>query len=192
MNNALIKNAFLITCLVIIVGACSSKYTASFRNSSDYIAPETENVESEKVAESDDVEKINRAEPKAPKADELYASKKREIKPYVIPEVENLVKKYEQKAKEIEAREMSKKAERKAIKKEKKKLRKNIKKEIKEEIKTYKKKKRDFDADRKIYVGIIIGAAGIVVAILASGALGALAIIVGVGLIAWGLIEKGN
>ncbi|TRX55989.1 hypothetical protein FNH22_17665 [Fulvivirga sp. M361] len=66
-------------------------------------------------------------------------------------------------------------------------------KEVKEDIKALKKAKKEASIEnKKVYAGIIIAAAGLLIAILASGALGGLAIIVGIALIAWGLIEDGT
>lgn len=66
-------------------------------------------------------------------------------------------------------------------------------KEIKRDLKSIKKAKESQSIDnKKIYAGIIIALAGLVIAILASGPIGALGIIVGVALIAWGLIEDGG
>ena len=82
-----------------------------------------------------------------------------------------------------------------ASKQEQKQMRKDIKKQLKEvkrDMKQAKKeaKQKDVYFNKKMYVGLVVLLAGIVVAILASGAVGALAIIVGVALIAWGFIEQ--
>ncbi len=83
----------------------------------------------------------------------------------------------------------------KATKAEKKQMRKDIKrqlKEVKRDMKQAEKeaKQNDVYFNKKMYVGLVVLLAGIVVAILASGPIGALAIIVGVALIAWGFIEQ--
>ena len=82
-----------------------------------------------------------------------------------------------------------------ASKTEKKQMRKDIKrqlKEVKRDMKQAEKEARQNDVyfNKKMYVGLVVLLAGIVVAILASGPIGALAIIVGVALIAWGFIEQ--
>jgi len=82
-----------------------------------------------------------------------------------------------------------------ASKLEQKQMRKDIRKQLKEvkrDMKQAKKlaKQDDVYFNKKMYVGLVVLLAGIVVAILASGAVGALAIIVGVALIAWGFIEQ--
>jgi hypothetical protein len=82
-----------------------------------------------------------------------------------------------------------------ASKQEKKKIRRQIKEEYKSLRKQVKLAKKDAVAkdvvfNQKMYIGLVIFAAGILIAILASGAFGAVAIIVGIGLIAWGFIEQ--
>jgi len=62
------------------------------------------------------------------------------------------------------------------------------KKELKRDLKHQNKK----ISNQKIWIGVVIGVAGILVSILASGSVGAIAIIVGIGFIAWGLIEQGG
>ena len=65
-------------------------------------------------------------------------------------------------------------------------------KDVKNQLKQLKQEEaKNVSMNQKIYIGIIIAVAGLVIAILASTGIGALAIIVGVVLIAWGLIEQG-
>ncbi len=82
-----------------------------------------------------------------------------------------------------------------ATKAEKRAMRKDITKQLKKvrkDMKVAKKEatQKDVNFNKKMYVGFVVLLAGIVVAILASGPIGALAIIVGVALIAWGFIEQ--
>ena len=82
-----------------------------------------------------------------------------------------------------------------ASKQEKKKLRKQVKQEYKllrKEVKEAKQEAQTQDIvfNKKMYIGAVILAAGILVAILASGGVGAVGIIVGIALIAWGFIEQ--
>lgn len=82
------------------------------------------------------------------------------------------------------------KEEKRAFKKD---IRQKVKKVLKERKVLKKEAKNNKSAmNRKVYTGLIIAAGGLVVAILASGTIGGLAIIVGVVLIAWGLIEEGS
>lgn len=82
-----------------------------------------------------------------------------------------------------------------ASKSEKKAIRKQVKEEFKllrQEVKKAKKEAaaKDVVFNKKMYIGVIILGAGILVAILASGPVGAVGIIVGIGLVAWGFIEQ--
>ena len=92
---------------------------------------------------------------------------------------------------------LSKPAPSKLTRKEKKAVKQNIRHQLKEVLKEQKvlrkeAKNKKTAMNRKVYSGLIIAGAGIVVAILVSGTIGGLAIIVGVALIAWGLIEEGS
>lgn len=78
--------------------------------------------------------------------------------------------------------------ERKALRKEVKQQFKQVRKDLKVAQKEHQQK--DVYFNKKMYIGLVVLLAGIVVAILASGPVGALAIIVGVALIAWGFIEQ--
>jgi len=82
-----------------------------------------------------------------------------------------------------------------ASKQEKKTIRQQVKKQYKTLRKEVKKVKKeattnDIRFNQKMYIGLVVLGAGILIAILASGAFGAVAIIVGIGLIAWGFIEQ--
>lgn len=82
-----------------------------------------------------------------------------------------------------------------ASKKEKRVIRKKVKEDFRTLRKEYKKAKQEAVAqdivfNKKMYIGLVIFAAGLLVAILASGPVGAIGIIVGIGLIAWGFIEQ--
>ena len=82
-------------------------------------------------------------------------------------------------------------------KKEKKRFKKNLRLELKNTLKEHKALKKQAKnkktaMNRKVYSGLIVAGAGLIVAILVSGTIGGLAIIIGVALIAWGLIEEGS
>lgn len=79
------------------------------------------------------------------------------------------------------------KSEKRAIRKQVKQEYKLLKKEVKE---ARDQATKDIVFNKKMYIGAVILAAGILVAILASGGVGAVGIIVGIGLMAWGLIEQ--
>ena len=82
-----------------------------------------------------------------------------------------------------------------ASKQERKLIRKKVKLDFKSLRLQMKKAKKDATSqdvvfNRKMWIGAIILGAGILTAILASGEIGAIAIIVGIALLAWGLIEQ--
>ena len=80
------------------------------------------------------------------------------------------------------------KQERKAMRKEIRQKLKQARKEVR--ISQYDDPQKTIYFNQKMFIGLVLFAAGVVIAILASGGLGALVIVVGVGLIAWGLIEQ--
>ncbi len=82
-----------------------------------------------------------------------------------------------------------------ASRQEKKAIRQQVKeqyKTLRQEVKEAKKisTTQDIQFNKKMYIGLVVFGAGILIAILASGAFGAVAIIVGIGLVAWGFIEQ--
>jgi hypothetical protein len=82
-----------------------------------------------------------------------------------------------------------------ASKQEKKLIRNKVKRDFKtlrQQMRMAKKDaaNQDIVFNRKMWIGAIILGAGILIAILAHGGIGAVAIIVGIGLLAWGLIEQ--
>lgn len=93
----------------------------------------------------------------------------------------------------LESYENASKAERKAIRKQVKQEYKELRKQVKQAKKAKEDATQDMVFNRKMMIGAIVLGAGILIAILVSGsggAIGAVAIIVGIGLIAWGMIEQ--
>ncbi|MEM6523363.1 MAG: hypothetical protein AAGF85_15875 [Bacteroidota bacterium] len=179
------KERILFTLIfTVCILACSPKYTADFGPSRNFYEPEKLKTQNSFVttnennsnhefidvsSEEDLIEASTIARPVVTKVMETRTDK--------------IVEKY---AKEglPSTKEVLKLPAKKRVK---------LLKEVKKDIKALKKAKKNKSIDnRKVYAGIIIALAGVVVAILASGAIGGLAIIVGVGLIAWGLIEQGS
>ena len=82
-----------------------------------------------------------------------------------------------------------------ASKSEKKAIRKQVRENYKSLRAEYKEAKedstnKDIVFNKKMFIGVVVLGAGILVAILASGPVGAIGIIVGIGFIAWGFIEQ--
>ena len=90
----------------------------------------------------------------------------------------------------MESYQNASKAEQKAIRQQVKQEYKELKKQVKQAKKAKEDATQDIAFNRKMMIGAIVLGAGILVAILASGAVGAVTIIVGIGLIAWGMIEQ--
>ena len=194
-------NKFFMCALLGVIGyGCAPKYTASFGPSKPFYEDKKETALDNQVIAEAKVEKVEEeleVKESQPSLIETNTDKKNietvEIeklttslseKPVLTtPKAEQLEEKY------INSNKLSVKEINKLSGKEKKKLFREIKKDLKE-IK--KLKKKSSIENRKIYAGIIIALAGILVAILVSGTIGGLGILVGIILIAWGLIEQGT
>jgi 23S rRNA A1618 N6-methylase RlmF len=177
--------------------SCTPKYTAHFTNDPFYKGENLTAAQQEKAV-------INEVQPIVTPDEEVSAAESATDQSAVasknnviarlgeIPSIKKLVTEHKENVKELEASNLDQKTLAKEIRKEEKRAHKEVKKQLVKEIKEVKKAKDSEAMNRKVYIGIIIAAAGIVIAILASGGVGAVAIIVGVGLIAWGLIEQGG
>lgn len=177
--------------LALLFAACSPKYGAHF-------TPTSNNFHQPAVAVNAEQPQKTVEQPVIP---ESVANVEEEnavasAKPLLIPQtpkVEGVMNKYKDRVAAIKSRDLTSKEEKKILKKEKKQFVKEFTKELKTELKAKTSMKRSgFPPKQKIFVGAVVGIAGIVIAILASGSLGGLAIIVGVVLIAWGIIEQGG
>ncbi|MEM7106912.1 MAG: DUF308 domain-containing protein [Bacteroidota bacterium] len=179
------ERILLIALLAIVLSACSPKYTASFGPSRNFHEPEQLKIENPDALLTDRESLNEELTSTIPEESVVEASTTGvpTVSPSRTTRTEQIVQKY------TEEGVPSTKEVLKLPTKEKVKLLTQVKKDIK----ALKKAKKNNSLDnKKVYAGIIIALAGIVVAILASGALGGLAIIVGVALIAWGLIEEGS
>lgn len=189
---------FVFLGLSLGIFSCGSpKYTANFTNDPFYkaekptIAQENAQAPSEviPVVTPEEITKPSEATPD----DEAVASRETLItKLGKVPSIKKIVDEHKENVRELKESNLDEKSLKKEIRKEEKRAHKEVKRQLIKEIKEVKNTEDKEAMNRKVYIGIIIAAAGIVVAILASGAVGAIAIIVGVGLIAWGLIEQGS
>ncbi|MEM9389042.1 MAG: hypothetical protein AAGA02_01135 [Bacteroidota bacterium] len=180
------RQLLLFVLLAAGFSACSPKNTASFGPSQKFYKPvQQKEVSGELLTTADEVIHIDRKEFKSEERELAEASASSKLISTVQSKTrsEKIVEKYA-KSGVPSTKEVLKLPARQRIK---------VLKEVKKDIKALKKVKKDKSIEnRKVYVGIIIALAGLVIAILASGAIGALGIIVGVVLIAWGLIEQGS
>ena len=159
----------LILTLLIIISGCAPKYGAYFQQTpvENYKSQTKRYVTKNNVEPESKVDLFQAPASTAPRSSDIHDAKAPDLSGQFkaiepVPYIPHLSKK-----------------ELKAAKKE-------IKREIKEQ------NNRSQIANRKIWIGVVVGVAGILISILASGSVGAIAIIVGIGFIAWGLIEQGH
>ena len=172
---------------------CSPKYTASFNKSRNFHDAEPQVTHVEKEVKEVKSEPVITEEQQAKAVASTDKNVIRELAE--IPSIKKIVQEHKANVNEIKESGSDQKTIEKEIRKEEKRAHKEVKKQLVKELKEI-KKVNDTEAtkamNQKIFIGIVIAAAGIIIAILASGGLGAVAIIVGVGLIAWGIIEQGG
>ncbi len=180
MKERILAMAFL----AVVFSACSPKYTASFGPSQKFYKSEKSQIPNALSEVTDRQKVITQNTPEK----QVVASAS--TSPKHVPPIASTSTRTEKIVEKYTKNELP------SVKKVLKlpaKERKKVLKEVKKDIKALKKaKKNNSIENKKVYAGIIIALAGLVIAILASGPIGALGIIVGVCLIAWGLIEEGN
>jgi len=163
---------------------CTPKYGAYFQNTPlENSGSQTKRylTENKNVSNEDNVDGLV-INPELPEGN-LIASQEKVI---YIPS-ESVQEKIEKiKILEENKSSLENKEEVKLSKKELKAAKKEFKKELKKDLKNRQV------TNQKIWIGIVVAVAGILVSILASGSIGAVAIIVGIGFIVWGLIEQGS
>jgi len=181
---------------VLFFTSCAPKYTASFNKSrSFYDDDESRVVKTTEQAEVTATEAV--PSPEKVEDETMVASTDKGMirKLAEIPSIKAIVQEHKANVEEIKKTDADQKEIAKEIRKEEKRAHKAVKKQLVRELKDIKKvdgQEATKAMNQKIFIGIVVAAAGIIVAILASGTLGAVAIIVGVGLIAWGIIEQGG
>lgn len=196
-------NLLYLVSVVVLLASCGSKYTASFGPSQKFYKPEAERSAdvasakgapaSEPVQMPESADRVDVAANNAPESYERAAihgtvtasAKDNDHKAVKKPtdRMQEISDKYgnDRRYDEKNIAEMSKAEKRSLLK------------EVKRDLKEVKKiEKKEGISNRKIYIGIIIALAGLVLSILVSGSIGGLAILVGVILIVWGLIEQGT
>ncbi len=180
-----------------IFSSCTPKYTASFNNSREFYKGETQVVKNDPVkAVEEEQDVITQAPEEAPETMVASTDKKAVVAQLAeIPSIKKIVEEHKENVANLKSSELDQKELQKEIRKEEKRAHKQVKKQLVREIKEIKSVKDTDSAqamNKKIFIGIVVAAAGIIIAILASGGIGAVAIIIGVGLIAWGIIEQGG
>jgi len=123
------------------------------------------------------------------------------LKPYPITPSVSVLENLDYSVKKNIASESLKDVKHKLSKTEKRELRRKLKKEIKqikselkvESLKSIESAQAGEGMNEKIFIGILVGGAGLILLILkVASPLGVLALVAGLGLIVWGFIEKGT
>lgn len=186
------RNHFILIALLVggnIVISCTPRYTASFGPSQQFYEPDRVEEAVTLVYDGESTVEVNTVQEVSP------ASEKNEQLLVASAKTEKAVNIQPKKAAEVVAKYQTKNtlADKGSMARLSPKEKKEVIREVERDIKELKKaKKKASIENRKVYSGIIIAAAGLLVAILVSGTLGGLGILVGIVLIAWGLIEEGE
>lgn len=195
-----IDKNLLLFCLLILGGsfACSPQYSAHFSNKPFYsektvaIDKEAKEPVAQETETSDIIVQPEAITPVAPETAVATTNENMIARLAAIPSVKKIVDEHKENVRKLKENETNQKTLEKQIRKEEKRAQKEVRKQLLTEIKDVKGTEAKEAMNQKVFIGIVIAAAGIIIAILASSGLGAVAIIVGVGLIAWGIIEQGT
>ena len=203
----LLIRSFVFFVILAITFGCATKYGAHFQKTSEHDKrfQRTDHVNSnEKLLsikedipvnpgiENESESDYNNEQIGAVASIKKYAVIKSPIKEYV--------KKYEQKIESVKGINLDKRSFNKEVRKARKELNKEIKNELKSELikvkkdyRSYKNSVKEKDALAKVvnkwvYIGLVVGAAGLVLLIASVGTIGGIALVVGVGFIVYGLL----
>jgi len=203
----LLIRSFVFFVILAITFGCATKYGAHFQKTSEHDKrfQRTDHVNSnEKLLsikedipvnpgiENESESDYNNEQIGAVASIKKYAVIKSPIKEYV--------KKYEQKIESVKGINLDNRSFNKEVRKARKELNKEIKNELKSELikvkkdyRSYKNSVKEKDASAKVvnkwvYIGLVVGAAGLVLLIASVGTIGGIALVVGVGFIVYGLL----
>ena len=193
MHNSIYSRGLIFLLVSLLFAQCSPRYGAYFKNTpienhntqtKRYLAVNENEPEETLVEDETNFVVESFANDFSSMENEFTMTEESEVVEAYQPSEELLIlaEKLEQVNERIESVEEP--SQRKEIHREQKQLKKELKREVKKEARQFK--------NEKIWIGTVIGVAGILVAILVSGTVGGIAIIVGIGFIAWGLIEQGG
>jgi len=203
---ALIKSSVFFVIVAITFG-CATKYGAHFQRTSEhdkrfkredqvnYNSNENSLSIKEDIPVNSDIENetdYNNDQTRA------VASIRKEV--IISSPNKEQVKKYEQKIESVKELNLDNRSFNKEVRKARKELNKEIKNELKSELikvkkdyRSYKNSVKEKDATAKVvnkwvYIGLVVGAAGLVLLIASVGTIGGIALVVGVGFIVYGLL----
>ena len=209
-HKLLLMKSYLFILIVAITFGCATKYGAHFQRTSEhnkrYQRADQENSASKSEVQSirvnDPVKEEILNEPGYINGNDDQTGAVASINKDVISKspITDHVKSYEKKVESIENKNLDTKTFRKEVKMARKELNKEIKNELKTELnkakkdyRSYKKSVIEKDASAKVvnkwvYIGLVVGAGGLVLLIAGVGAIGGIALVVGVGFIVYGLL----
>ncbi len=205
--NLLLIKSYVFLVIVAITFGCATKYGAHFQRSSEhdkrfkradqvnYNYNENSLSINEDIPVNSDIE--NETDYNNDQTGAVASIRKEVI--ISSPNKEH-VKKYEQKIESVKELNLDNRSFNKEVRKARKELNKEIKNELKSELikvkkdyRSYKKSVKEKDATAKVvnkwvYIGLVVGAAGLVLLIASVGTIGGIALVVGVGFIVYGLL----
>jgi len=199
--------SFVFFVIVAITFGCATKYGAHFQRTSEHDKrfQRTDRVNSNENVKllflNEDIP-VNPEKENEPDYNNDQTGAVASIKKDVISKspITDHVIAYENKVESIEDKNLDTKTFNKEVKNARKELSKEVKNELKSELikakkdyRSYKKSVKEKDATAKVvnkwvYIGLVVGAGGLVLLIAGVGSIGAIALVVGVGFIVYGLL----
>lgn len=191
--------------IVAITFGCATKYGAHFQRTSEH---DKRFKRADQVNYNVNLLSINEDIPVNPDIENepdynidqtgAVASIRKEV--IISSPIKEQVKKFEKKIESVKGKNLDNRSFNKEVRKARKELNKEIKNELKSELikvkkdyRSYKKSVKEKDATAKVvnkwvYIGLVVGAAGLVLLIASVGTIGGIALVVGVGFIVYGLL----
>ena len=206
MNFKLLQiKSYVFFVIVAITFGCATKYGAHFQRTSEH---DKRFQRTDRVNSYENTLSINEDIPVNPDIENepdynndqtgAVASIREEV--IISSPIKEHVKKYQQKIESVKGKNLDNRWFNKEVRKARKELNKEVKNELKSELikvkkdyRSYKKSVKEKDATAKVvnkwvYIGLVVGAAGLVLLIASVGTIGGIALVVGVGFIVYGLL----
>ena len=193
--------SFVFFVIVAITFGCATKYGAHFQRTSEHERADQVNSNENSLLINEDIPVDPDIEDEPDYNNDqtgAVASIRKEVT--ISSPIKEHVKKYEQRIEFVKGKDLDNRSFDKEVRKARKELNKEIKNELKSELikakkdyRTYKKSVKEKDASAKVvnkwvYIGLVVGAGGLLLLIAGVGAIGGIALVVGVGFIVYGLL----
>jgi len=206
----LLIKSYVFFVIVAITFGCATKYGAHFQRTSEH-DKRYQRADQANSASKSDLQSISVNDPVKEEIgnepgyinennDQTGAVASIKKDAVIKSPIKEYVKKYEQKIVSVKGKNLDNRSFNKEVRKARKELNKEIKNELKSELikvkkdyRSYKKSVKEKDATAKVvnkwvYIGLVVGAAGLVLLIASVGTIGGIALVVGVGFIVYGLL----